>query len=216
MAALSRTWLAIAITLAPGVSAAGAQEPEIEVRLPAMAARATESPFTRTAGLLRSPPINDLMRNGFPARIRYKIERWAAGGFADDLRAAREWNVIVRYDQLGRVFTVVRVFRGTATPLGEAATIAGADSIVSRLTRTPIPPPRRGERSYYTLAVELEMLSLTDLDELENWLRGEFRPAVRGERNPGTAITRGVRTLIVRLLGGEKRRYEARSVTFTP
>jgi hypothetical protein len=160
--------------------------------------------------------MSDLIRSGFPARIRYKIERWAAGGFADDLRATREWNVIVRYDQLAGVFTVVRVFRGTATALGQASTIAGADSIVARLTRTPIPPPRRGERSYYTLAIDLEMLSLSDLDELEHWLRGEFRPAVRGERNPGTALTRGIRTLVVRLLGGEKRRYEARSPTFTP
>lgn len=193
-----------------------AQEPEIEVLLPAPASRATEAPFTRTAGLLRSPPMNDLMRSGFPARIRYKIERWAVGGWADDLRATREWTLIVRYDQLGGVFKVVRVFRETATPLGESATIAGADSIVARLTRTPMPPPRRGERSYYTLGIELEMLSLGDLDELENWLKGELQPAVRGERNPGTALTRGIRTLVVRLLGGEKRRYEARSPTFTP
>lgn len=194
---------------------AGAQEPQIEIRLPAVQARATESPFTRSVGLLRAP-MSDLIRSGFPARIHYKIERWAAGGFADDLRATREWNVIVRYDQLAGVFNVARVFRGTATPLGQAITIEGADSIVARLTRTPIPPPRRGERSYYTLAIELEMLSLSDLDELEHWLRGEFRPAVRGERNPGTALTRGIRTLVVRLLGGEKRRYEARSPTFTP
>jgi len=193
-----------------------AQEPEIEVLLPAPASRATEAPFTRTAGLLRSPPMNDLMRSGFPARIRYKIERWAVGGWADDLRATREWTLIVRYDQLGGVFKVVRVFRETATPLGESATIAGADSIVARLTRTPMPPPRRGERSYYTLGIELEMLSLGDLDELENWLKGELQPAVRGDRNPGTALTRGIRTLVVRLLGGEKRRYEARSPTFTP
>lgn len=209
----SRVALTLAIAAAPGL--AGAQEPEIEVRLPAPAARATESPFIRSSGLLRAP-MTDLLRSGFPARIRYKIERWAIGGWADDLKATREWNVIVRYDQLGHVFRVMRVFRGTATPLGESATIAGADSIVARLTRTPMPPPRRGERSYYTLAIELEMLSLGDLDELEHWLRGEFRPAVRGERNPGTALTRGIRTVLVRLLGGEKRRYEARSLTFTP
>jgi hypothetical protein len=49
---------------------------------------------------------------------------------------------------------------------------------------------------------------------VERWLRGELRPAVRGEKNPGTALTRGVRTLVVRLLGGEKRHYEARSGTF--
>lgn len=205
--------LALALVVMPPVAAA--QEPHIEIRLPAAEARAIESPFTRSVGLLRAP-MSDLIRSGFPARIHYKIERWAAGGFSDDLRATREWNVIVRYDQLAGVFNVVRVFRGTATHLGQASTIGGADSIVARLTRTPIPPPRRGERSYYTLAIELEMLSLTDLDELEHWLRGEFRPAVRGERNPGTALTRGIRTLVVRLLGGEKRRYEARSPTFTP
>ena len=214
MNALPRVALTLMIASVPG--ALFAQEPEIEVLLPAPASRATEAPFTRTAGLLRSPPMNDLMRSGFPARIRYKIERWAVGGWADDLRATREWTLIVRYDQLGGVFKVVRVFRETATPLGESATIAGADSIVARLTRTPMPPPRRGERSYYTLGIELEMLSLGDLDELENWLKGELQPAVRGDRNPGTALTRGIRTLVVRLLGGEKRRYEARSPTFTP
>lgn len=213
MNVLSRVALTLAIAAAPGL--AGGQEPDIEVRLPAPPNRATESPFIRSSGLLRAP-MTDLLRSGFPARIRYKIERWAIGGWADDLKATREWNVIVRYDQLGRVFRVMRVFRGTATPLGESATIAGADSIVARLTRTPMPPPRRGERSYYTLAIELEMLSLGDLDELEHWLRGEFRPAVRGERNPGTALTRGIRTVLVRLLGGERRRYEARSATFTP
>lgn len=214
MPVLPRIALALALSAVPRL--AGAQETEIEVRLPVPAARASESPFTRTTGLLRSPPVNDLMRGGFPARIRYKIERWSVGGWADDLRATREWSVIVRYDQLAGVFSVARVFRGTATALGESPNIAGADSIVARVTRTPMPPPRRGERSYYTLSVELEMLSLSDLDELKNWLRGEFRPAVRGERNPGTAITRGIRTLVVRLLGGEKRRYEARSATFTP
>lgn len=213
MNVLSRVALTLAIAAAPGL--VGAQEPDIEVRLPAPGARATESPFIRSSGLLRAP-MADLLRSGFPARIRYKIERWAIGGWADDLKATREWNVIVRYDQLARVFRVMRVFRGTATPLGESTTIAGADSLVARLTRTPMPPPRRGERSYYTLAIELEMLSLGDLDELEHWLRGEFRPAVRGERNPGTALTRGLRTVLVRLLGGEKRRYEARSPTFTP
>ncbi|CAN5669360.1 hypothetical protein BH23GEM1_BH23GEM1_04770 [soil metagenome] len=214
MNVLSRAALTLTIAAVPGIAAA--QEPEIEVLLPAPAARSIESPFTRTAGLLRSPAMNDLMRSGFPARIHYKIERWAVGGWADDLRATREWDVVVRYDQMAGVFKVVRAFRGTATPLGESATVAGADSIVARLTRTPMPPPRRGERSYYLLAIELEMLSLTDLNELENWLRGEFRPAVRGERDPGTALTRGIRTLVVRLLGGEKRRYQARSPTFTP
>jgi len=58
------------------------------------------------------------------------------------------------------------------------------------------------------------VISMSDLDELERWLRGELRPAVRGKRNPGTALGRGISTLATRLLGGEKRRYEQRTETF--
>ena len=64
--------------------------------------------------------------------------------------------------------------------------------------------------------VDVETLSLNDLDEVERWLRGELRPAVRGRRNPGTALGRGLRTLAVRLLGSESRHYEARTGTFRP
>jgi hypothetical protein len=57
-------------------------------------------------------------------------------------------------------------------------------------------------------------MSMSDLDELEGWLRGELRPAVRGKKNPGTALGRGITKLATRLLGGEKRRYEQRTETF--
>ena len=62
---------------------------------------------------------------------------------------------------------------------------------------------------------ELQTLDVSDLDELERWLRGEASPAVRGKRSPGTALTRGVRSLASRLLGGEVRRLEAKSPAVT-
>jgi hypothetical protein len=37
---------------------------------------------------------------------------------------------------------------------------------------------------------------------------------VRGKKNPGTALGRGITKLATRLLGGEKRRYEQRTETF--
>jgi hypothetical protein len=67
---------------------------------------------------------------------------------------------------------------------------------------------------YYNVELDVEMLSVSDLDEVERWLRGELRPAVRGQRNPGTAVTRGVRTVVAKLLGAEKRHYEERSARF--
>ena len=57
-------------------------------------------------------------------------------------------------------------------------------------------------------------LTRTDLDELERWLRGDARPAVQGNGNPGTALGRGVRKLFARLVGGERRNLRTRSGTF--
>lgn len=59
----------------------------------------------------------------------------------------------------------------------------------------------------------MQTLDVSDLDELERWLNGEARPMVQGRRNPGTVLTRGLRSLASRLLGGEVRRLEARSPT---
>jgi hypothetical protein len=63
-------------------------------------------------------------------------------------------------------------------------------------------------RYYYQLVLNVEALSVSDMDQLERWLRG-----ARG----GTAVAAlgsGVRTLMLRMLGGEKRHYEKRSPTF--
>jgi len=59
--------------------------------------------------------------------------------------------------------------------------------------------------------VDVETLDISDLTEMQRWLQGEARPAVQGRRNPGTALTRGLRTLVTRLLGGEVRHLERRS-----
>jgi hypothetical protein len=39
---------------------------------------------------------------------------------------------------------------------------------------------------------------------------------VHGDRNPGTALGRGVTTLITRVLGGKQRHYEARTREYRP
>jgi len=91
-----------------------------------------------------------------------------------------------------------------------------ADNAVEAPYRPGISLPRRGQRGYYNLLLDVETLSLSDLDEVNRWLKGELKPAVSGKKNPGTALGRGVRTLVVRLLGGEKRHYEARTGTFRP
>lgn len=189
--------------------------PRIDLALPAQNALLREGPTLRGTELLGDAQLRDLVRNGFPARFSFRVELWSTGGFFNNLEASTRWDVIVRYDPLEREYEVVRVASDRAVSLGRFTDVTAASEAVGRGVRVPLNAPSRS-RYYYAAALDVEVLSLSDLDELERWLRGELRPAVSGKRNPGTALTRGVRTLVVRLLGGTKRHFEARTGTFRP
>lgn len=160
--------------------------------------------------------VIDLLRNGFPARLHFQAELWTAGGFFNARQRNAEWDLLVRYDALREQYDVVRVVGDSVTGRGRFAQFADAVSDIERPMRAPIAPLRERKSQYYNVTLELEMLSVSDLDEVERWLRGELKPAVRGQRNPTTAVGRGMRTLLARMLGGEMRRLEERSKTFRP
>ena len=189
--------------------------PRLEVLLPPDIALASEGPIITAPEMLSDRRVQEALRNGFPARLRFRVELWSTEGWFNSLAGRTAWEVIVRKQPLGSGYEVLRATGdGPALSNGDYATLEAAEKAVALGMRAPIVPSRRGQRYYYNAVLEVEMMSVSDLDELERWLDGELRPAVRGERNPGTAFTRGLRTLMVRLLGGERRRYEARSPTF--
>ncbi|HVE79774.1 MAG TPA: hypothetical protein VNA89_12970 [Gemmatimonadaceae bacterium] len=191
------------------------REPRLEIRLPQDAELATSGPAVRAAGMLTNGQLRDLLRSGFPTRLHYRVDLWSTGGLLNDLERSLEWDVIVRYDPLDRRYRVARIVGARVTSLGNYEELAGAEEAVERPFVAPITPPGR-KRYYYAGAVQVQTLSLSDLDEVERWLRGEARPAVRGQRNPGTALARGLRTLFVRVLGGDTRSYKTRTETFRP
>jgi hypothetical protein len=209
--------VALALSAGPGASALAAQSTgTLELQLPPRASLRAEGPLVRSVGVLSDGQLRDLLRNGFPARFHYRVELWSVGGLLNDLEGAVEWNVVVRHDPLDHSYRVARFAGDRVAQLGRFPEIRDAQAAVERMFSAPIAPRRRGRSYYYAVVLDVETLSLSDLDEVERWLKGELRPAVRGRRNPGTALTRGVRTLVVRLLGGEARRYELRSPTFAP
>jgi hypothetical protein len=198
-------------------STLGAQKKvRIDVVLPPEPAWADEAPTVSSSGLLSDASMRDLLSNGFPARLHYRLERWTSGRWFDDLKATFDWDVIVKYDVLGKKYLVVRVVNKKVESLGEFPEPDEAENAAEGPYRPAISLPKKGQRGYYNLLLDVETLSLSDLDEVERWLRGELKPAVSGKKNPGTAVGRGVRTLVVRLLGGEKRHYEARTGKFKP
>ena len=171
-------------------------------------------PAIRAVDVLSDGQTRDLLRNGFPARLHYRLELWRQSGVFNGLDNTREWDVIVRYDPLTKRFRAARLEGDSATVLGDFPQFPALAAAMASPYVVPLVPKRRGGRYFYNVVLDVEMLSLSDLDEVEHWLRGELRPAVQGKRNPAGVVGRGLRTLFVRLLGAERRHYEARSKEF--
>jgi hypothetical protein len=191
-------------------------QPRLEITLPASAALTKEGPSIRALDVISDRETQSLLQNGFPARMHFRVELWSAGRVFDALRSRAEWDVFIYYDALGKKYRVVRVERDGAaiTSTGQFGTFAEMIQEVERPLRVPLRALAQRNRQYFIGVLDVESLSLTDLDEVERWLRGELQPAVRGDGNPGTALGRGIRQVFVRLLGAERRNLQARSRTF--
>jgi hypothetical protein len=170
----------------------------------------------KASGLLRDPELLELLRNGFPAAMRFRLELWREGGMFDEMEGEPVlWNTLIQFDPYTQQYHAVRR-QGTASEdFGSFATIEAVEAAV---LEQPFPialrPRRPGSRYYYNVVLDVESLSVSDLDELQRWLRGELQPAVRGKRSPLSALREGFGTLLSRVLGGETRHYESRSGTF--
>ena len=171
-------------------------------------------PAVAFAHVLDDEQTRELVRAGFPAQLHFRLELWRVGRWIDELERSAEWDVVVGYDPASQAYRVRRRLASQLDDLGAFATLATAQAASERPFRVSLMPRRAGRRYYYNLILDVEALSVSDLDQLERWLRGELRPAVRGENNPLSAIGNGARTLVTRILGGERRRYEKRSPTF--
>ena len=212
----SRAVLVIALIAGPLLGTARAQSPvQLDIIVPAGSFSAMQSPSIVGKNLLTDPTTRELLRNGFPTRIHYKVELWREKGLFNDIEGSTEWDVLVQYDPASQVYRAVRKNGKQLEDFGSYATLTSAEEPLSRPYRVPLRPRSAGGRYYYNVFLDVTTLDVSDLDELQRWLRGEFQPAVRGKTNPASALKNGIGTLLSRLLGGERRHYEQRSETFT-
>lgn len=208
-----------ALTLPSPARAQRARPPEVNILLPAsvngvLPIAAEGGPRIVTTNILAGGDLRALIRSGFPAQLQYRLELWRAGGWFDDLESVMEWNVVIAYDPGTQLYRVRRYSRPQAEDLGSYATLTSVEAVLERAIRAPLLPSRPGRRYYYNLVLDVEALSVSDLDQLERWLRGELGPAVSGRNNPVSAMSSGLRTLVTRVLGGERRQYRRRSGAF--
>jgi len=162
------------------------------------------------AYLLEDPGLLEAVHSGLPLRIRILTQLWK-DGFFDDVKGRYEWRASVLFDPLTRRY---RVQTGVEEGIvHEVNTLEEARQALQLTLDIPISPGEDG-RYYYEADVEMETLSLSDFEELQRWLQGELGPAVARDEDVQGAMARGVRRLLVRMLGLPARRFQLRSRTF--
>jgi hypothetical protein len=215
MKRILRRVLLLVVLLGTTTAAATAQgRPTLAISAPAADEVTRTGPVVVANHMLTGRKLQELLASGFPARLHFTVELWSVGGWTNDLERATEWDVVVRWLEVERAYEVTQVAGEQPFSLGKFAQLDDAAQAVARPVRAPIAAFVGRKRFYYQATLTVETLALSDLDEVERWLRGELRPAVRGQRNPGTVLGRGLKTLASRLLGGERREYVERTPVF--
>lgn len=206
--------LVLALTLGYGTVLHAQQRPVLEITLPEAAQVATTGPVVQAHNMLSLSKVRELLAASFPLRLHFRVELWSEGSLLNQIERTAEYDVVVRYTAMDKQYEVVQVVNDRPLPLGKYARLEDAEAAVARRTRVAITALPVGRRQYYLATLETTMLSLTDLDEVERWLRGDLQPGLTGKANPGTIITRGLRTVAAKLLGSESREYEASTPMF--
>jgi hypothetical protein len=160
-------------------------------------------------GLFEEPSLGRALHSGLPLRIRIVAELWK-DGFFDSQKGRSEWRASVLYDPLEQKY---RVATASGTAELSLDSIAAVREALESSFSLPLEPREEG-RYYYLGEVQVETLSLTDLEELQRWLNGDLAPAVKGDQPMETAMGRGVRRVIVRMLGLPARRFKVRTESF--
>lgn len=157
--------------------------------------------------VLDDPGLRGALDSALPLRFQLRVELWRQGTF-DRLVVAEEVSVAILQDPLGGGYWVE-----TGNSDRRVPTIQHAQALLAELMSPNLRPRQRG-RHYYLATLMVETLSLSDIDELRRWLRGEVVPAIEGRGTGTRAVERGLRRLMVRVIGLPSRRFDARTATF--
>jgi hypothetical protein len=160
--------------------------------------------------LFSDPEMVEAVVSGLPLRIRIRGQLWK-DGFFDNQEDQYEWRASILFDPLTRRYRVQTQERPGAEI--EVNTLEEAQEALQLTLNVPMRPNRSG-RFYYVFGVDLETLSLSDLEELQRWLRGDLASAVAGEQDVEGALAQGFRRLLVRMLDLPTKRYQVQSRRF--
>ena len=207
--------MALAVLVTAGaIPLAGQGRPSLSIELPADSLLTRRGPLVRATGMLTGDRIKELLNAGFPARFHFRVELWSQGPLFASFERAGEFDIVARYLPAEKLYEVMQVQNERAFSLGRFAAIADAQRAIGRANAAPVTARSSSRTQYYQATLTVEALSEKDIDEVARWLQGDVEPGMTGRANPASILSRGIRALATRLLGGEKTEYEATSPRF--
>jgi hypothetical protein len=185
--------------------------PSLSVVFPRASEVAVDTPVVRAERLLQDGVFDAALKNGFPVRYHFRLELWKKAALFDRLQRDAEWDAVVRLDPLSAEYDLIR----TGGSVEHFTSVEGASrALASPFKVDLVPPGGGGTRYYYVATLEIESLSLSELEEVERWLKGDIGPAISHTGNVGDALAQAARRLLIRFSGLPRRRLEARTVVF--
>lgn len=190
-----------------------AEPPRLLIELNRSAASDPHPPVVRALHLMDDGVFDAALHNGFPVRYHFRLELWKDQRLFDKLERDVAWDALVRLDPLTNEYTLIRT-GGTEETFTTVEAMGQA--LATPFTVDLLPDAEsRGHRYYYVASLEIESLSLSELEEVERWLRGDLGPAISRRGDVGDALGRGARRLLIRFSGLPRRDLEARTDPFT-
>lgn len=203
------------IALCAAAGSAGAQEPSrdapnLTIALRRDSAGAVRAPIVQATGLPGGVFVGAL-RSGYPVRLGFSLQLWRNGRLVDPLEREAAWEAVVILDPLTQSFELLRSGGGTPEAFSDQASLERALATPFAVELLPSAPDNR--EYYFIATLTIESLNVSELEDIERWLRGDLGPAI-GERDVNNALSRGARLLMIRLSGLPRRQLEARSPSF--
>ena len=206
---------AMVLLVRESASAQNPAEVSLTVALtPDTARSGHRNPLIRTRNLLSDERLLSMLRSGFPLRLHYRSELWRSrSGWFDVFVRAVDWDVVVRHEPLLDQFAVNTIMPGRTRENRYPGLQPLADALDGVAYQIAFRTNEAG-LYYYTVALQVNTLSDSDLDELERFLRGDLGPAASEGRDFGDAVGRGATRILLKLAGLPSLRAEARSERF--
>ncbi|MEJ2538429.1 MAG: hypothetical protein P8188_00375 [Gemmatimonadota bacterium] len=175
--------------------------------------QARVDPATGALDLALAPLLDDgglrrALHSGLPIRVEVTVELWR-DGFFDQQEAGGTWRASILHDAVTQSYE----FQAEDQEPISLPTLDRVAQTLQSAFESEVRPRREG-RYYYLAEVEMQTLSLSDLEELRRWLQGDLGSVVEGDGSPETAVARGLRRIMVRALRLPARRERLQTPSF--